>query len=1112
MLAKLLFGDLDEFYQNNNQSDAQNNSISSKWNNPENLNKSPFDDDRLRQNSFESQSNYSTSPFSKPPLNQSIFPNRNNTETETDKVAKRIGVATKERVEEKDDLKNKYSKKEPIPKPGFAMLLLGVILPCLAMCFESNTHFMAKEFFDPFPTFNHYLLFGLIPASNLLAWLSARTNITSVYSLTALGSGMALGIGILYSLMLLPLTPMMILMFPLGVLGLAPLLSIPCTVVAGKTICKIAGRHDTFFDPHQFKHLGHLIILVMVISVELPSTLTRIHLTDAASNNRAQSQYAIDWLRNWGSKEVLLRACYERSGRATDLVGSLYEHQHPISIDKARNIYYKVTGVAFNAVPIPNSFRSTIQHNGLINDPHRLNAGAVDEFDLDPDIAGEMIQGVARGLSVKDSQINGLVDGRALIAKLNWTIDFTNISKVPREVRAKIQLPPNSVVSRATMWIDGEEKEAKVMGRARARKTYQRAVKTHKRDPLLVSMQGKDIVLVQCYPVLKGSDTKVRLKIISPLKAIGDKKARLVLPTFAERNFSFSKPHNTKFQSNSAFTISNTTLASKKNGNQFAVSGELENKLLSRREANLIVEHNPKFSWAKTESTKPIAIASLNQTELNRPEKITVILDKSIAMKPYWEDIKKGLNQLPEDIKVFLIEVGDNQEVLLTKGIGEPNLPGLSYSNLIELSNQKVSLDKALELVSPESFRGGRVNSGALANVISRNLRSQSKEFGDILWIHGQQPVSGVRAKKVVSENAKYLKSNIYDLQIASGPNALFDKSSMIKNYIRVSRSSNLSDDIKNISSYWKNDSAKELSLPEDSNTVETIPELSKLIAYKEVLANYYQNNPYVASALAVKNHIISPVTSFVVSDDKLVQKYAVKPKQQYRRKLSYMRSGPGAILSMDPLSPVKQMVKRNYKNMTGQLDQLSSAASGGKPFAGTSIYKHRRNRTLGYSNEGAKQDLESRMEPQRSSRYPATLSAKDLAMSKEEFGSRARRQAGSINAPGAFSKIEFKGADKQLAKKAKVGLEQEKDLEESSAPVLQGATNGSIVSFDDDTLELSSQDESSMSQSAKLPSEKETFLNQGEVVPEPETLPMLLLALMVLAGSFFLAAKRKPA
>ena len=113
--------------------------------------------------------------------------------------------------------------------------------------------------------------------------------------------------GGLYTLMFLPLTPLACLFtlaMGFGFLALAPLLSLPCNWISGKTVCHLAARKSTYFNAHQVEHLGHMIILVMVIAIELPSTMTRINLSRAVDMSPATGQSAIGWLRKFGSQEV----------------------------------------------------------------------------------------------------------------------------------------------------------------------------------------------------------------------------------------------------------------------------------------------------------------------------------------------------------------------------------------------------------------------------------------------------------------------------------------------------------------------------------------------------------------------------------------------------------------------------------------------------------------------------------------------------------------------------------------------------------------------------------------------------------------------------------------
>ncbi|HNM52121.1 MAG TPA: VIT domain-containing protein, partial [Candidatus Obscuribacter sp.] len=250
---------------------------------------------------------------------------------------------------------------------------------------------------------------------------------------------------------------------------------------------------------------------------------------------------AMDWLRRYGNQEVLLRACYERSGKATDILGSLYESAHPISVEDARQIYYQVTGKPYNSVPIPASFRATIKHAHAVSESDPLNSGVTDEFDRDTDIAGENVSGMARGLSMSNSLMGGDVDVDGAQARLNWSFQFRNASKYDREARMRLQLPSGAVVSKALLTVNGVTKVAQIQLKSEARAHYQQAVLQHQ-DPLLVSSCGLDQVLVQCFPVAPGETMQVRLFIDAPCAIDAQENCALQLPVVIERNFVESGP------------------------------------------------------------------------------------------------------------------------------------------------------------------------------------------------------------------------------------------------------------------------------------------------------------------------------------------------------------------------------------------------------------------------------------------------------------------------------------------------------------------------------------------------------------------------------------------
>lgn len=765
-----------------------------------------------------------------------------------------------------------------VHKPGFLTLVFGVLLPVAAMSFELTTHTMAKMAFDPFPTLSHVLLFLLVPASNFLTWLAVRLNLSSLYSMVSLSGGMALGIAILYSLMLLPMTPMFLATAAIGIgfLGLAPLLSIPVTLMCGKTICQLADRHKTFFDAHQLKHLGHLIILVMVIAVELPSTLTRANLSMATDPNK--SAEAINWLRQWGSQDVLLRACYERSGEATDILGSLAEHQHPVSVDQARRIFYQVTGVSFNSVPIPPSFRGTIRNAGLLSDPAGLNADVKDEFDLDPDIAGELVSGVARGLSLSQSSMSGTLDGANGIAALDWDFTFDNVSTIAREARAKILLPPDAVVTGATLWLDDLKKETVIQERGLARQTYQESVMSHKRDPLLVSMAGKDSVLVQCYPVVKGTRTKIRLHIVAPLVITGDLEESLVLPTFEERNFAVTNPHKISLTSKNKISVpGRETNLAEKNG-LFELNTSFDNALLARFEA--VPRINGMWKEAPGELTiRPPESSAQARQELYpnlpdsilggagsgipvaanlsaKPKGLTIVIDKSITMAPYIKEIVAGLKAAPTTLPVSIVEVKDGYSLLCAEArSNQPNFQN-GLATLLENKCEGGQTDApALEAVFAEHSRGG--HSASRANM-------------DVLWIHAAQPINETSVDSTISaiRSGQPDMPALYDLQVASGPNAILSDSYKYAKLNRVVRTGKLSDDIATFLENFAGNKIRRCATTIGTNQASSAPEVAQVQAYKLALARYQAGDSFGAYKLAARYHLVTPVSSAVVTDE----------------------------------------------------------------------------------------------------------------------------------------------------------------------------------------------------------------------------------------------------
>lgn len=764
---------------------------------------------------------------------------------------------------------NKKAKKVP-SQPGFWFFHFGVLVPSLAILFEWCTHFCARHFFDPLPSSFHVLLVSLIPLCNLLLWLAPRANLSAYYAPITLLAGMAMGIAVMYSIMFLPLASVSLMwtLALVGFFGLSPMLSMGCLWKGEGLIAHIVEQFGTFFEPHQIKHVGHLVVLITVLVIEFPSTVTRIYMQIAAKPETAAE--GIHKLRQFGNKEVMLRACYERSGRATDILGSICEIGHPLKVQQARDIYYKVTGKPFNSIPIPKSLRATIQHSGNGNEFGELNRGVKDEFDLDTDIAGEVVSGFARGLAVKESTISGTVVPDAAIAELNWTFSFSNDSQYDREARAKVLLPAGAVVTRATVWVAGQEREAEIQVRNQARASYRKAV-LRRSGPLLVSVCGPDSVLVQCYPVVPGAGLKLRLGIVAPLGLAGANHGVLALPSFEERNFQIDAEHHLSLVSPKPLKIGSLIAGSTPAaGNQLALNANLKNADLSTSEALVHVDRDGSFSKAAT-ADKFALDATCNVLEQQvesfprAPKQLAVVVDGSIGMAPAIEQVREALRELPDSMDSSLVFVTDVPQILCKRGT---HVKDASYQN-------------GLNMLTKASCEGGQNNFPELCKQI-RDLQACRTEDASILWIHAAQPQDSAQELTALHRclnTSRRQTPIIYDLQVVSGPNQGVDGVTAGTSVERVQRIGSTADDLRNLLAGWsgkcrtvsmqfqRNVPAEQL---ENCNPAPAA--LAQLWAAREINRKLNSSEPTDqkdALALASRYHLVSPISSAIALEPK---------------------------------------------------------------------------------------------------------------------------------------------------------------------------------------------------------------------------------------------------
>jgi hypothetical protein len=316
--------------------------------------------------------------------------------------------------------------------------------------------------------------------------------------------------------------------------------------------------------------------------------------------------------------------------------------------------------------------------------------------------------------------MDGRFDAESAYAYIEWTLVFRNHSPQQQEARAQIALPSGGVVSRATLWVHGEEREAAFGTRGKVRAAYERVVQA-RRDPLLVTEAGRDHVLVQCFPVPpEGGEMRIRLGITIPIELDSITTGRLWLPWIVEHNTDpdIVVEHAAWIDSNTPFeSVPDGLVLEDERDGLYTARGSLSNDVphwltASRSEAVREV-------WASDPIAPNGALIRqrITQARAMRDGRLVVVVDGSQGMQQYANAIADALATLPDDLSFDLI---------------------LASDEVVVLSDRSVPVqtrDEGIDALRRARFVGGQDSVPALIEAWERAPTS-----GSILWIHGQQP------------------------------------------------------------------------------------------------------------------------------------------------------------------------------------------------------------------------------------------------------------------------------------------------------------------------------------------------------------------------------------
>lgn len=756
-------------------------------------------------------------------------------------------------------------------KRGFYFLFFaGILLPAVTFFVEIGSRWCATEFFDPMPTWWHAFFVFFVPATNLQTWLAIRKGSSERLGWLSFANAAAIFISLFYTIIFAPIMPIAaigILLMLIGLLPLAPFFSLIATVLMRRRLRKLAPAQKSSMLGWKGLAAGFIVVLVGVTLAEIPFTLTKIGIEKANSENVEQQNEGLAFLKRFGNKDYLLRLCYANSGFVTtDVFSNFIWSGKPfqLKIDggnaqnesfalKAQKAFYRLTGKQYRQIPTPRGMKNW------------------ERFETDDFVDETESSRINHGLLLVGSQMDGSVDGDAALGYLEWTLVFRNEKSWQQEAISQIQLPPNAVVSRLTLWINGEEREAAFAKSAKVIEAYN-AVTAKRRDPALLTTTGKDRVQLKCFPVPPGGEMKVRIGVTMPLVLENETSGLMPMPYFQDRNFSVPAQHSIWIESKKEVEIANPEFIHEKRDKIFAVRGSVKNEDLIKIGSPVRVQKsaNVKISWAKdAKNPQNVIKQEIKESILPRKERVVFVVDTSAQMKPFQTEISEAFRNLSPEIETALILTGGN-------GLNvENSAPNFSVGNPAQTA----------EIISNAAFDGGTDGVPAIEKAWQT---AQEKTNSAIIWIHAPQPL-----EINLPTNLTHLWTRrpnsvpVYSLQVRNGKDVVervLNESNALET---VPRFGSLRDDLSRLLSRFdgQNKIFEAVRTTETASKIsgadakETSQHLVRLWASDEVKRLLVNREDEKAIDLAVKNQLVTQVSGAVVLEtQQQYDQFGLKP------------------------------------------------------------------------------------------------------------------------------------------------------------------------------------------------------------------------------------------
>ena len=571
--------------------------------------------------------------------------------------------------------------------------IFGILLSSFTLCFEIATGMSDEVYINPIPNLIYVILVGMVPiilAYNLYRCVRQKPIRSWELHLNSL----CIAIAMVYSIIYLPILPFAVIgviAYGLGFLPLAPLFALFSAYRLRREMKRRIASGATLQSKHFY--VGFSIGIVLLAAASTPRILTDYGIARYIRASDGDDSSAIRLLRNIGSEKLLLKACYRGAPQVFFRGGG--SGQKRLEPEGARKLYYRVTGESFNAKRRERSSFFTIR----------------DRSSFDRDLGGEYVGQRVEEITLEESRLDGILQPETGTGYVEWTMVFRNDDRWRNhEARMLLFMPAGAVVSRLTLWVNGEPREAAFGGKAKVRTAYKNIAVRQRRDPVLVNWAGPDLLLVQCFPIQSnGGRMKIRIGMSFPLELGQNSELTYRYPSIVSENFTIpdTLQHAIWYEEKSGNEIYSSPVIDLEMDELASLRGTLRN-----RADQLLLAFKSTHPTLDTLATFAATLPSIKSSTTP----YAIIVDGSLNMRSKAEIIAK-----------WLIQQNDTMEVFFASD---------------EVHNFKGNGSECASWLRKQKFIGGQDNVPALVEALRKYHSAATAEDPiKLYWFSGAQPI-----------------------------------------------------------------------------------------------------------------------------------------------------------------------------------------------------------------------------------------------------------------------------------------------------------------------------------------------------------------------------------